>query len=635
MAKLLLPLLLLAFMVAALVISDRPQPPADFVFVNRGDVTTLDLQRMSWMQDIRVAYALFEGLVKSDVFTQGYDPVPGVAERWDVSPDGLTYTFHLRADAKWSNGEPVTAGDFVYSWRRALLPDTASDYSGLFQNIAGSLEFWAWREKALADYTPGEDGRASAKALWTQTERKFDEMVGLKAPDDRTLVVTLAQRVPYWLDLCGFAVFYPVYPPLVRRYETLSPETGRLECEHGWTKPPLLVTNGAFKLTVWRFKRDMRLEKNEHYWDRANVAIDSVLMPSINDGNAAVLAFKTGTVDWISDVTPEYKGDIFRQKLEYYEEHKAEYEALKAQGLDQFEIDRRLPPDPRKNIHAIPTFGTYWWNFNCLEKLPDGRPNPLHDARVRRALAMVVDKESIVKNVKRCGEPVARTLLPPGSIGGYTPPKGLACISDFESPGERAEWVAKARALLTEAGYPDPSRMPTIELLFNKDSGHDLVAQVIARNWEEHLGVPVVLAQKEIKVFKDDLKNQNFMTSRAGWYGDYGDPTTFLDLSRSTDGNNDRKYNNPKYDALLDQAKVEPDPAKRLAILEECERIIMDDDLPMIPLYHYVTLYMFDPHEFTGLNPHPRLDQRIDLVDRFGDGKGPDTPKVMRPSGVP
>jgi oligopeptide transport system substrate-binding protein len=245
---------------------------------------------------------------------------------------------------------------------------------------------------------------------------------------------------------------------------------------------------------------------------------------------------------------------------------------------------------------------------------------------------MVIDKQAIVENIKRCGEPVARTLIPPNSIGGYTAPDGLRCISDFPDPAARRAWVDKAKALLAEAGYTDLSKFPTVEILFNKDGGHDQVAQAIGRNWEDHLGVPVRLEQKEIKVFKDDLKNANYMTSRAGWYGDYGDPTTFLDLSRSTDGNNDRKYNEPEYDALLDRARVEMDPAARMAILEEAEARIVAEDLPLIPLYHYVTLYLFDADEFTGINCHPRTDQKLDLIDVFGDGKGTDEPKVMRPS---
>lgn len=640
MLRLALPFLLLIGIVGAMVFTDRPQPHADFTFINRGDVTTLDPQRMSWMQDFRVANALFEGLVRYDVFSRDYRVGPAAAARWEVSPDGREYTFHLRKDGRWSNGEPVRASDFVYSWRRALLPDSASDYSGLFQLIDGGAGFFEWRRQALREFEaeharalsggPAFDGFAASRRLWSQTEARFADQVGIHAPDDHTLVVRLARPTPYFLDLLGMAVFAPVYPPLVKQYETLDAKTGRLECEHGWTKPPLLISNGAFRLTVWRFKRDMRLEKNPHYWNAAAVAVDAIAVPSVSDGNAGVLAFESGAVDWVSDVTPSYKGDMWAAKRRFYDEHRPLYDDLRSRGLDQFEIDRRMPDDPRKNIHAIPTFGTYFWNFNCLPRLRDGRPNPFHDPRVRRAFAMVVDKQSIIDNVKRCGEPVARTLTPPASISGYATPRGLPCISDFTGAEDRRAWVEQARALLSEAGWGDPTSFPTVEILFNKDSGHDLVAQALGRNWEQYLGVRVVLAQKEIKVFKDDLKNGNFMTSRAGWYGDYGDPTTFLDLSRTGDGNNDRKYSSAAFDGLLDRAAAEADPAARLAILAEAERLIMEEDLPVIPLYHYVTLYLFDPDRFTGLNAHPRTDQKLDAIDVFGDGKGTDTPRVMR-----
>jgi oligopeptide transport system substrate-binding protein len=626
MLKLLVPIALLAAVVVASVISDRPLPRADFTISNGTDVTTLDFQRASWMQDLRVMRCLAEGLVRNDVFTVGYDHAPAAAKTWEVSPDGLTYTFHLRPDGKWSNGEIVTADDFVFSWRRGLLPDTASDYIAFFWMIEGGRAFYDWRVNELANFDP--DAK-SADQLWRETVARFDETVGLEAIDSTTLEVRLERRIPFFLDIAAFPVFYPVYPPLLRQYETLDSKSGRIKSERGWTKPPHLVTNGPFKLTLWRFKRDMRLEKNPHYWDKGNVAIDSIALPSIEDPNAQVLAYQTGAVDWVANLTVTYRGDIWAQKVDFYRDNKEKYDALKAQGLDIFEIDRHLPSDPRKNIHAIPSFATYFWNFNCNERLPDGRDNPFHDARVRRAFAMTVDKRVIVDDIQRLGAPIARTLIPPNSIGGYTSPSGLKCLSDADDEQGKRAIAAEARALLAEAGYTDLSAFPRVELLFNKDAGHDLIAQAIGKNWEKYLGVPVLLKQKELKVYKDDLKNANFMTSRAGWYGDYGDPTTFLELLRSDDGNNDRKYNSPEYDAMLDAAQAEPDPQKRMQILADAERKIMEEDLPMIPIFHYVTMYLFNADKVSGLDPHPRTTQNLFLIDILGDGKGPDIARTM------
>lgn len=635
MLKIFAPVILLVLVVAATLVTDRPMPRADLSFVNRGDVNTLDLQKMSWMQDLRVARILFEGLVANDVFTHDYAIIPAAAERWEVSPDGLEYTFHIREDARWSNGERVKAGDFVYSWRRAILPDTAADYTKLFQLIEGAPEFAKWREGQLEAFASsdltGNARRIEAEELWVQAQTKFEEMVRLKAVDDRTLWVKLKLPTPYFLDLLAFAVFYPVYPPLVRQYESVDAQTGFIQAKTGWTKPPELVSNGPFMLTSWRFKRDMRFEQNPHYWNLQALNIETISTPSINDPNAAVLAYTSGVVDWVSDVTPAYRADMLADKMRFYDENREQYLELKAQGLDMFEIDRRLPDDPRKHIHAVPAFGTYWYNFNCLPTLPDGRPNPFADARVRRAFAMTIDKQSIVDDVLRMGNPVARTIIPKGSISGYESPGGLRCISDAMNEEQKQAIIAEARRLLVEAGYRTPSDLPTIEILFNKDGGHDLIAQVVQKNWQEYLGVSVRLSQKEIKVFRDDLKNQNYMVSRAGWYGDYGDPTTFLDINRFDDGNNDRKYHNPRYEQLLDEAAVELDPERRMALLSEAERISMDEDLPMVPLFHYMTVYLFDPDRLSGLNPHPRTEQNVYLFDILGDGKGTDVVRTMPP----
>ncbi|MCC6322539.1 MAG: peptide ABC transporter substrate-binding protein [Phycisphaerales bacterium] len=623
MRRLLLPFLLLAIAIGATVVTDRPQPPADFTFINRGDVTTLDLQKMSWMQDLRVARCLFEGLVRHDVFSAGYSLLPGVAERWEVSPDGLTYTFHLRSDARWSNGEPVTAQQFVYSWRRALLPDTASDYTALFQKIAGAEEFFDWRQARLETFKPdpGDDScplhETAAWRMWKQTEQRFTETVALRAIDDRTLTFTLALPFPPFLELCAFAVFYPVYPPLVSQYELPDRATGKLDIQFGWTKPPLMVSNGPFQLVTWRFRRDMRLERNPHYWDSGRIAIGSIAIPSIEDPNAAVLAFRSGGIDWLSDTSATYRAEILADKLRYYTEHNDEYRSLRAQGLDPVEIDRRLPPDPRASIHTFPAFGTYFYNFNCQPRLRDGRDNPFADPRVRRAFTMAIDKRRIVDEVRRVGEKVATTLIPPGSLAGYRSPDGLP----FDPPA--------ARRLLEEAGFPGGKGFITVELLFNKDGGHDIVAQAVARDWETHLGVNVELVTREIAVFKDDLKNQNYMIGRAGWFGDYGDPATFLDLSRRDDGNNDRKYDSPEFEGLMNRADREADPAKRYEILSRAESLIVDQDLPLIPIYHYVQMYMFDPHRLTGISSHPRQEQNMYEVDIFGDGKGSDAPKAV------
>lgn len=618
MLRLLVPLFILAALIGATVLTDEPARPADFTFINRGDVSTLDLQKMSWAQDLRIGRALFEGLTGLDIFSHEFNVKPGVAERWDVSEDGKTYTFHLRRDARWSNGEPVTAHDFVYSWRRLLLPDTGCDYIGMAQLVRGGKAFTQWREKQLAEFgKPG--GFTDAQELWTETERRFTEDVALRAVDDHTLVVTLERPTPYFLDLCAFASFYPNYPPLVKRYERLDPATGRQSTLTGFTKAGELVSNGRYMLGGWRFKRDMRFEKNPHYWDAGNTAFDSMLMVSVEDANAQVLAFRSGAVQWLSDCVAPYRAEIVQQKQDFYREHKSEYDALVAEGVDPTEIDRRLPADPRNRAGVFGAFGTYFYSFNCLEKLRDGRPNPFFDPRVRRAFALALDKSRITDQVRRLGERPVATIVPPGSIGGYESPKGLEYNPTL------------ARELLAQAGFPGGKGLPVIEILFTKDGGHDVIAQSVKKDWEENLGVSVELVQREIKVFRNEVRNQNFMVARGSWFGDFGDPCTFLDLSRKDDGNNDRKYFSPAFEGLMDEADNEADPVKRSAILTRAERLLVEEDLPILPMFQYVEIQLYDPHVLTGVSSHMRQIENIQDMDILNDGKGPDVPRLLPP----
>lgn len=626
MVKFVAPLLLLIAAILATTLMDRPPGPADFVFINRGDVTTLDLARISWQQDLRVARIVYEGLVKNDVFTREFKVVPAAAESWEISPDGTTYTFRLRENATWSNGQPLQASDFIYSWRRVLLPESAADYAGFCFPIKGAKAFFEWRGDELAKLAKDTAGKPDAErlklaeTLWKETLARFESTVGLAAPDKRTLIITLERPTPYFLNLLTFPSMYPVYPALVQQYERINPATGMMETDPAWTFPPAAVSNGAFMVTHWPFKREMRLEKNLHYWDAARVAIDSISMPSVEDPNSQVLSFQTGSVMWITDAVARYLPEMLEQKKAFYSEHAADLESLKREGLDPVEIDRRLPPDPRATLHVLPAFGTYFLNFNCNPKLRDGRENPLNDPRIRRALAMAVNRKAITQQVRRLDEPVSPTLIPPGSIAGYASPQGLE------------ENIEKARLLLAEAGFPQGRGLPTIEYLFTRDGGHDLIAQAVAKQWEQTLGVRVSLIPKEIKAFREDLRGKNYMISRGSWFGDYGDPTTFLELNRTGDGNNDRAYTNPAYDALLDQAANERDPARRMDLLSKAEGVMLQD-APLLTLFQYNSVYMFDPHRFTGLTSHPRAEQDLSLIDIFNDGKGTDLPRMLPPVG--
>ena len=579
--RILAPFIFLTSLILISVWLDRPYPRADVVYANTSENFTLDPQRLSYQHDVRTSRSLFEGLV--NVNGEHGTPEAAVAVSWQRSEDGRTWTYHLRDDARWSNGAPVTSHDFMYAWRRAILPDLAADYTGFFLSIEGAKDFFEWRVKALAEFALSPGGADAAGKLWKETESRFATQVGLSAPDDHTLVVKLARPVAYWLDLCAFPAMFPVYPPLVESFTRINPRTAQLEQDPGWTKGGVLVSNGPYQLVQWRPKRSMRFEKNPYYWNAANAPSQTIESIPIEDPNTAVLAFENGDIDWLTDTIVEYRGDMFD-------------EAKRGQ---------------RENLHVLDAFGTDFFSFNCRPKLADGRTNPFANPAVRRAFTLAVDKATIVNNITRLDENVATTFIPPDSIPGYQTPAGLA----FDP--------IKARAELADAGWKDRDndgvvenesgeKFPTVEIMYSAGSPrYRDMAGALSAMWSENLHIQSAPRSRDPLGYKDALKQGDFMIARGGWYGDYGDPTTWLDLCRTGDGNNDRKYACPEFDALLDKAANELDPARRFQILQDAERIITERDLPMIPICHYVTVYMYDPARLTGLSRHPRLEQYL------------------------
>jgi len=616
-------LIVITVLVALLLVAlsvDRPHARADVVIVQRADAFTLDPQAMSWTQDLRLATGIYEGLVGLD--GRDCSIKSGVAERWEISEDRRTYTFHLRADAQWSNGDDVVADDFVYAWRRGLLPDTAADYSGFLMGIEGASEFFEWRKDALAEYakrSSNERTLAAAVALWKETESRFRESVRIDAPDPRSVVVRLKQPIPYFLDLVAFGSLSPCHRPTLERFVSIDPDTARRIQQQGWTKPGEIVTNGPFRLAEWRYKRNMWLEKNPHYWNRAAVKANSIEIRIIEDANTTVLASDAGGIDWVTDVLTDYRADMLEQRARYEAKHRVALDALLAAGATIDDALAQLPPPgpgERRNIHALPAFGTDFFSFNCRPLLSTGETNPFADARVRRAFALTTDKQMLVRRVTRLNEPVSNVLVPPGTIAGYESPKGLPFDRE-RAKRELADagWIDRDGDGLVED--PAGSQFPTVDLLYTSGNPRYRDLALAFRDMcQESLGVKVEPRAKETKDAREDLHEGRFMIARGSWYGDYGDPTTFLDISRSTDGNNDRKFASPRYDALLDEAAREPDPQKRLAVLAEAERFLMDEEVPLMPICTLLTIYMYEPGVMHGLTHHPRLEQRLGALWR-------------------
>jgi len=610
--------------------------PADFRFISRASIHTLDPARMSYIQDIQAATALWEGLTRLDPKT--CEPVEGVAYLPPrISDDGLTLVFTLRPEARWSNGDPVTAADFVRGWRRAIEPGTADVYAELIaDHIAGAAEYAAWRTahvnllsvirllqkgspikgELLAQVLKDPAGAILTERLarplptplpanqdpyWNECavelsrvdadwkslgDRILDahlaEMesrfarVGMRALDDHHLEVRLARPTPYFLDLTAFATYLPIHESieiLRERYEgRLLSEAGVWACDPQWTKPdyhkdgyPGVVTNGPYRLVDWRFKRRLRFEANPYYWDQEHVRSRTIEAIDIEYRSTAFMLYEQGLVDMMMDLTMDYTPELLRQVH---------------LGL-------------RDDIHASPSFGTYYLTLNCRPRLNDGRPNPLADARVRRALAQAINRQELVEHVRRLGNPISRTFIPRGQIPGYRSPEGLAYDPE------------EARRLLAEAGYPGGRGLPVIEYLYNTGANNEPIAQAVERMWERQLGIHVQLVAKETKAFADDLTEHRFMTARSGWFGDYMDPTTFLDLLHSANGHNTSGFADPHYDGLLAEAARTTDAARRLAILAEAERYLIEEQVPVVPLFTYVMVNAWRS-DVVGVYSNPR-----------------------------
>lgn len=489
---------------------DRTTAPADLVFINGAEVGSLDPAQVSAQVDGRVVTSLFEGLMRYN--SQGRAE-PGVSLEPSVSPDGLTYTFPFRDTARWSNGEPVTSRDFMLSWNRFLRPATAADYASIFYCIK------------------------KAEAYNTGTITDFNE-VGVKAPDDRTLVVTLENPVPYFKDLIAFMAFCPIHVP---SFEKLGA---------AYFKPGQLVGNGPYQLKEWRLNDRIRLERNPTYWDAANVKMASVDVLPIDNPSTAVNLFLTGGSDLMMD-----------------------------KGL----IPNALADELRKKpyFHHKPFLATWFIRFNAKRK-------PYDDPRVRKALTLVLDRDRIVNAVTRLGEVPAFTITPPGTGDNYQPPAGL-----------RPD-IAEAKRLLAAAGFPDGRGFPVLSFLYPSKFPSDRgIAVELQSMWQRHLGITVALTSEEYKTYLDSQKKVDYDVCRSSWVGDYNDPNTFLDMFLTTSGNNRTGWSSAAYDALISLAAAEADATKRYAILKQAETQLIETECVIAPVYHYVGVQFYQP-EFLG-----------------------------------
>ncbi|HHT91767.1 MAG: peptide ABC transporter substrate-binding protein [Bacillota bacterium] len=508
---------LLIVMVLVLQLGLHMAAAKDVVTMNIGsDPRSVDPALASTTNEHVLVNQLFEGLTR-----QGPEGiVPGVAREWSFDQDTNTYTFVLR-DAQFSNGDPITAEDFVYSWKRALDPRTGSEYAYQLYYIKGAQ---ALNEIDLAAADAEEQIHAAL------------ETVGVRAVDAKTLEVTLEGLAPYFLSLVAFPTYHPVNKNVVEE----NPDWG--------AQVSSFVSNGPYVLQSWVHGEKIVLVKNEKYWDQDTVSIDQLDFLMIEQANTQLIMWETGQLDITTDNLPVTE-------------------------LDRLEKEGVLKKQPVIATRFI---------FLNNERAPFDDPN------VRNALSMALDRAAITHSVIKSGSTPAIAYVPPGMPEGTT---------DFREVGGTLieEDAAKAKALLAEAGYPEGAGFPDIEIMISANEKTKAIAEACIEMWKKNLNITTIEVRSvESKIASERRRGFDFDMTFSGWYGDFLDPMTFLELATSKSGQNSMQYANPEFDRLIEEVNSSSDEQERMAKMHQAEAILMKD-MPLIPINVEGSTYLSNP----------------------------------------
>ena len=469
---------------------------------NGGDPETLDPHKTTLNIEHYILSDLLEGLVTYDASGAAY---PGVAKSWNISEDGTVYTFHFRDDAKWSNGAPVTAGDFVFSLRRLMTPSTGAKYATLLYPIK------------------------NAKAI--NTGKLDPSELGVKAVDDKTLIITLEAPTPYFIEELNSRPALPVYPPAVEHYGD------------NFVKPGNMVSNGAYMLQSAVPNAQVVVVKNPYFHDAENVAIDKVIFIPTEDRASALRRFIAGELD-SNYQAPLHQAKWMRENL-------------------------------GRRFHVFPSLGTYFYALNTEKP-------PFDDIRVRRALSMAIDRRFLAEKIWNDVMLPGLSFVPPG-----IPNYGEPVMPDYanDSMLDRED---EAIALMKQAGC-GPDHPLKLELRYNTGENHKNTALAVADMWKP-LGVEATLVNADIAAHYALLKNGgDFDVARVGSVADYPDAQNFLFLAQSDNpGYNFAHYRNPKFDELMARAADTVDLKERRDILRRAQTIL-EKDAANIPLLYYTS----------------------------------------------
>lgn len=477
-----------------------------------------------------LAVNCFEGLMR---YNAAGELEPACAESYEVSEDGLTYTFTLRDGLKWSNGEALDASDFAYSWKRAASPDVAADYA------------------YLCEIFPG----------FTYEEGLPDDVV-VASEDGKTLTVTLNAVCPYFLDLCAFPFFFPVYEEAVEASVTDENPAGTWSLDAG----EAFISNGAYALQSWNHDSDMTYVKNDNYWDADSVSVTTLNVMLTSDDTAAYTAYQTGDLDFIDSVPTAEMGTAMQS--------------------DEFVV--------------LDNLGTYYVGFNYNSDLYESLGLDEEQAKTfRKALTLLIDRQYIIDTIGQTNQEIATTFVPAGCVDGNG---GEFKNKDYYSTDFEAN-VEEAKSLLESVGLWDSAAGAltqdiTFTYLTNNSEGNVRIAEAIQADMAS-VGITMNIEQQEWNVFLNTRKNGDFDVAREGWIMDYNDPINMLEMWCTESGNNDMQFGRDKskeldwtaYDELISQIRTTADLAERAELMHQAEDILMDTWC-VVPIYYYNDPYM-------------------------------------------
>ena len=456
---------------------------------------------------------------------------PGQAESYEVSDDGLTWTFHMRDGLKWSDGSDLTAADFEYSFKRLASPDTAAPYA---ETVVGMIDGY---QDAIGN--PDADGN-------TTTDPDWDALNVHASEDGKTLTVQLSYPCSYFDKLASFVATSPVQQATVEA-------NGDSWC----TEPDTYVCNGPYMITEWTPSERIVLSKNPYYvggWDSSKIVSDTITLLLLEDSSASYAAYNSGEAQLVKDVPTDEIPSLTRVE----------------DGGD-FYLDEIM--------------GTYYISLNDQEE-------PFTDVRVRKALSLAIDRDYVANTIMQGIYTPAAALVGPGIVdeNGYFMDNangGEPYISDdYEANLE------EAKSLLAEAGYPDGEGFPTITYSANDAGYHIPVAEYVQQAWGD-LGITVNIDKVEWSSFLPLRRAGDYDVSRNGWSMDYNDPSNMLELFTTNNGNNDGKYANPEFDQVIEDSRV-ADKATHFEKLHEAEDILMND-AACIPVAYYNDFWLQSP----------------------------------------